>query len=145
MKHVLTPLLRVLAFAAAASELSACVDTSPVDYHAPIVADAGVADAAPVNSDASRIAECRRCVTDDSCKAEWGKCTAEPRCEAFVGCLLDNYCVNFSSDPSMLPPCLTTCVAKAMIFSSDDPVVNLFRDVRDCTTSKCSDPCGVSM
>jgi hypothetical protein len=145
MKNVLTPLLRVLAFAAAASELSACVDTSPVDYHAPIVMDAGVADAALVNSDASRVAECRQCVTEDSCKAEWSKCTAEPRCEAFVGCLLDSYCMSFSSDLSMLPPCLLTCGAKAMLFSSDDPVVNLFRDVRECTTKKCAAPCGVTM
>ena len=142
MKNVLRPLC-VLAVSVAFMALHACVDTSPVDYHAPAAKDAGVRDAAPASSDASKVAECRQCVDTDSCKVEYDKCAADSRCGALIGCLLDAYCVNFPADLSMLPPCLLTCGTKANIFSSDDPVVDTFRAVLFCTEAKCVEPCDI--
>lgn len=146
MNHVVPPLrsaLALCAFVAPLWALAACVDTSPIDYHAPVMHDAGVADAAKVNSDAARVSECKQCVIQDSCSAEYQKCAADSRCAAFYDCLLDSYCVNFPSDLSKLPPCLTTCGAKANIFSSDDPVVPLFRSVLFCTEDNCVQPCDI--
>jgi len=146
MNDVLRPLRFVLAIGASCAAfwaVPACVDTSPIDYHAPAVKDAGVADATPVSSDAGRVAECKQCVIHDSCSTEYGKCAADSRCAEWYDCLLDSYCVNFPSDLSKLPPCLTTCAAKAMIFSSDDPIIDLFRGALFCTEDKCVDPCGI--
>lgn len=145
MKHVLRPLGRLafIVFSASFLALPACVDTSPIDYHAPTTNDAGVVDAAPVSSDAAPIAECKQCVMQGGCTAEYEKCAANPRCGAFFGCLLDSYCLNIPSDLSKLPPCLTVCGMKANIFSSDDPVVPLYVAALYCTEDKCKDPCGI--
>jgi hypothetical protein len=146
MMNVLGPLRRLLALpalCAACCALHACVDTSPIDYHAAAVMDGGIADAASINSDAARVAECKQCVTHDSCSTEYGKCEADSRCAAWYDCLLDSYCVNFPSDLSKLPPCLTACAVKAMVFSSDDPIIPLFRGVLFCTEDKCVEPCDI--
>ncbi len=146
MKDVLRPLGRFAFCAVAASfwALPACVDTSPIDYHAAATNDAGVADSAPVSSDAAHLADCRQCITSqDGCSAEYEKCAANPRCATFFGCLLDSYCLNIPSDLSKLPPCLTVCGTKANLFSSDDPLVPLYVAVLYCTEDKCKDPCGI--
>lgn len=145
MKHVLRRLGRLASFVLSASfwALPGCVDTSPVDYHAPATTDAGVVDAAPVSSDAASVAECRQCIVQDSCSADYEKCAANPRCATFFGCLLDSYCLNVPSDLSKLPPCLTVCGTKANLFSSDDPVVPLYVGLLYCTEDKCKDPCGI--
>jgi len=144
VKTILAPLVRVLLICACFVTVEACVDTSPIDYHAPSTQDAGPSDAAPVSADAARVVECRQCVTKDACTAEYTKCTADPRCEAFMGCLLDAYCLNFPSDLTQLPACLVTCGVQTGIKSGDDPVIALFRPVLFCAQDHCAMPCGVS-
>lgn len=136
-------LLRLFAVPACLAVPAACVDTSPIDYHAPPTKDAGAADAPMINSDAARVAECRACVAVDSCKADYDRCAADMRCEIWIDCLLDSFCVNIPSDLSKIPPCLTTCAVKAQIFSSDDPAVKLFRPVIFCSEDKCVQPCDI--
>jgi hypothetical protein len=143
MKNALRSLTSVLVVSAAFCAAPACVDTSPIDYHAPATEDAGIADAASASSDAARVAECRKCVVDNECTSTYDKCAADPRCKVFYDCLLDNYCVNFPGDLSKLPPCLISCGSKASILSSDDPVVDLFRGVLFCTEDKCVEPCDI--
>jgi hypothetical protein len=145
MKKVLAPLVRVLVVCAplAFAAFPACVDTSPIDYHASSARDAGPEDAASGSSDASRVTDCRDCVTKETCAADYAKCAADPRCEKFMSCLLDTYCVNFPGDLSQLPPCLTTCGLQAEIKSAVDPVITLFRPVLFCTQDRCGAPCGL--
>jgi hypothetical protein len=143
MKNVLAPLVRVLALSAAFAAFEACVDTSPIDYHAPPTIDAGPVDAAPPSSDAARVSECRQCATKDACSADYAKCTAYPKCEVFMQCLLDAYCVNFPGDLSQLPPCLLTCGITAGIKSADDPAIAPFRPLLFCIEDNCKAPCDI--
>ena len=142
MKSVFSLLVRMLPISASFAALQACVDTSPIDYHAPIAEDAGPRDAAPVNSDAARVVECRQCVARDSCRTEYDKCAADAKCKVFIQCLLDSYCVNIPPDLSQLPPCLVTCGLQADIKSSEDSAIVLFRPVLFCIEAHCSAPCG---
>jgi hypothetical protein len=112
--------------------LHACVDTSPIDYHEPRPADAG-SDGAASGVDPALVAQCRACVTKGACSAAYAECGATPACEAFTGCLLDVYCMNFKlGDLSTLPQCLYTCGAKVGLTSASDPAVRPYIPVIIC-------------
>jgi hypothetical protein len=141
MNRSFPPLASLLALSASILSLQACIDTSPIDYRGPSMRDAGPADAASLSADASRVAECKQCVLVDSCKTDYDKCAANTKCAAFIQCLLDAYCVDFSNDLSQLPPCLLTCGPQSGIMSSEDPAIPLFRPVLFCIQDTCSAHC----
>ena len=142
MKALVSRFMRAFVTGVSFAALHACVDTSPIDYHAPATPDAGPQDAAPINSDAARVVECKQCVVDDACSAEYDKCTADPKCGVFMRCLLDAYCVNIKPDLSQIPPCLVSCGLEAGINSSEDPAIPVFRGVLFCIEDHCGGPCG---
>lgn len=98
-----------------------CVDTSPVDYRAPI--DDGGLSAGDAQVEGGLIRACGDCMAT-SCADGWTACHAEPRCAAAADCWLERYCYNIdTANLANLPACFLECAAKADIRSQDDPVV----------------------
>src|ERR1041385_1687893 len=141
MNNAFSRMLQLLAAPALISALSSCVDTSPIDYHAPPTPDAGPADAAST-MDGALAAECRSCVTDQ-CKTQYDSCTTNPTCTIFTDCMIDTYCLNLSNNLANLPPCVAACGDKAKLKSSEDPASTAFALVLFCAQDHCSDPCGI--
>jgi hypothetical protein len=128
--------------------LTACVDTSPIDYVAAGSADAsadGASSAAAV--DAGLIAACKECITEGACKSQYQGCAANQKCATELNCLLDIYCLNWSAtDAVNLPPCILGCSADAGV-TQTDPSVAVFVPVLFCAQDKtaCAAVCDVGM
>jgi hypothetical protein len=130
------------AFTASLALVAACADTSPVDYVAP---DSGSADAQAVDA-AGLVASCRQCVTGGTCKPSYDACERDPKCEAFLSCLIDAYCLNFSmANLADAPACLGSCRAGAGIADQADPSIGTFVPVLLCaqSASACASECDV--
>jgi hypothetical protein len=139
---------RALACAvAAAGLLAACVDTSPIDYVAPADSGAGDAGDGGLSPDvAALVPACRQCITAGACASSAAACMNDPRCEKFLQCLIDAYCLNYSlADLANPAACLTSCSAAAGITSQSDPALSSFIPVFVCAQSAgmCGAECDV--
>jgi hypothetical protein len=111
---------------------SACVDTSP-DYYDVPATDGGATDAASPAVDAALIAECRECVSRGACATQAAACNADPKCSAFLDCVLELYCIDFAlGDLAKLPPCIPVCGQRAGILSQTDPAILAYAPVLFC-------------
>lgn len=144
MNHVLRRSLRLLALSVLPLwAFSACVDTSP-DYYAKDMRDAGGLDATSPTVDAALLAECRECVNGDACAAQVATCNADPKCKAFLACVLDLYCIDFRlGDLAHLPKWLGTCGQQTGVLSQTDPAILAYVPVLLCgqDPTKCGSVC----
>jgi hypothetical protein len=138
-----------VAILAGAALQPACVDTTPLDFRSQTgtedaTASDALVDSAAGRTDADLVADCRRCLAAGGCKTQYDSCTAEPKCRAFIDCLLGAYCLNYSlTNLAHLPACLLQCGADAGIAGQDDPALEAYIPVEGCAQTTCGTSCNV--
>jgi hypothetical protein len=123
-----------------------CVDTSAVDYFAPIVDGGTTLRDAAIQGEGGLVAACTACVTSPACSAEYGACVADETCKKVVDCLLELYCMNFDvTNLANLKPCVLECGVRAGVLSAEDPSILLSAPLILCAKdpTKCGHVCDV--
>jgi hypothetical protein len=137
---------RIIA-AAALLALSACFDTSPIDYTPPPTPEAGPPmDGGAAPDAASLIQACGQCMMSSTCSEALAPCAANTRCNALAKCLLNSYCMTLNvADLAHVPQCALDCSTEAGIEGQQDPALFLYLQVIFCAQNpmKCGPVCDV--
>ena len=129
--------------------LSACFDTSPIDYEAP-TPEAGSGDGGPVPEAGPLIAECTTCLQSTGMKSQWDACAADTECLALETCMVDSYCLTLDlSNLAAHPPMRRPLLHRRKDRGQQDPALFLFLQVNICAQNpmacaRASATCGES-
>jgi len=129
------PVLALVVAVACTARLAACVDTTPLPYHAP----SRDADAGGPTIDASIRSACRACVLSGDPTCEYSACTADERCVAFSDCLFELGCFSHPELQDRIA-CGQPCFEQVGIQTNDDPALVLTLPINGCTSP--SNVCG---
>jgi hypothetical protein len=124
----------------AAFLLPQCVDTTPLDYHAPPTPDATVPDGSGLDNDADT--PCRECLTDDKgpCASILTDCQKLEKCPKTVECLLDLNCFDLAALQDRIT-CGLPCLTANGVLAGSDPATQVLAQLNVCAVNSCSSVC----
>lgn len=114
-----------------------CADTTPLPFAGNT--DGGAQDAAPVPPEI--IESCRQCAYSEAslCPAAYRECAGDPRCLAFMTCVLDIGCLA-SGELQVRISCAEPCFRKTGIQAGTDESLQRGLGINACTLP--AGPCG---